>query len=107
MPRPEQKPVLSSIRHIPAVISSNFNTIHRNKCTHKKIRKITTHDKYFPKSIEDGWLIGWRVVADEKNVINLGGNFEKRERRYDSIPIAGGGWVEERSRQIIICDTDG
>ncbi|EJW79041.1 hypothetical protein WUBG_10051, partial [Wuchereria bancrofti] len=69
--------------------------------------RLVQIDMQFPKSIEDGWLIGWRVVADEKNVINLGGNFEKRERRYDSIPIAGGGWVEERSRQIIICDTDG
>ncbi|VDN81612.1 unnamed protein product [Brugia pahangi] len=45
--------------------------------------QIIQIDLQFPKSIEDGWLIDWRVVADEKNAINLGGNLEKSEMRYD------------------------
>nr|CDP96866.1 Bm10085, isoform a [Brugia malayi] len=61
--------------------------------------KSDTNGATFPKSIEDGWLIDWRVVADEKNAINLGGNFEKSETRF-RLRVEDG-WKKEVAKSSI------
>nr|CDP96867.1 Bm10085, isoform b [Brugia malayi] len=92
MPRPEQKPVPPSIRQ-------TYSCSHLIEFQHDTPKQMHTVTNEFPKSIEDGWLIDWRVVADEKNAINLGGNFEKSETRF-RLRVEDG-WKKEVAKSSI------